>query len=382
MNPPIYLDHHSTTPVDPRVLERMLPYFTDLYGNAASRSHAFGRSAASAVEEARERVAQAIGASYSEIVFTAGATESNALAIKGSAHRRPGTHLVTTAIEHRSVLDACTRLQADGWALTVVGVDSCGRVDPDDVRRALRPDTLLVSVMAANNEIGTLQPIAAIGAIVRAHGALFHVDATQALGRMALDVQADTIDLLSLSAHKLYGPKGVGALYVRRRPRRTELLPLIEGGGQEGGLRPGTLNVPGIVGMGIACEIMIESMAGETVRLAALRERLWAALTRELDGLTLNGHPELRLAGNLHLSIAGVQPDALLLGLDEVALSAGAACSTGAVKPSHVLEAIGAAGDGARAALRLGIGRFNTEAQIDRAAQCIARRVLALRGRR
>lgn len=382
MNRPIYLDHHSTTPVDPRVLDAMLPYFTDLYGNAASRSHAFGRSAASAVEEARERVAQAIGASYSEIVFTAGATESNALAIKGSAHRRPGTHLVTTAIEHRSVLDACTRLQADGWALTVVGVDSCGRVDPDDVRRALRPDTLLVSVMAANNEIGTLQPIAAIGAIVRAHGALFHVDATQALGRMALDVQADTIDLLSLSAHKLYGPKGVGALYVRRRPRRTELLPLIEGGGQEGGLRPGTLNVPGIVGMGIACEIMIESMAGETVRLAALRERLWAALTRELDGLTLNGHPELRLAGNLHLSIAGVQPDALLLGLDEVALSAGAACSTGAVKPSHVLEAIGAAGDGARAALRLGIGRFNTEAQIDRAAQCIARRVLALRGRR
>ena len=382
MNRPIYLDHHSTTPVDPRVLDAMLPYFTDLYGNAASRSHAFGRSAASAVEEARERVAQAIGASYSEIVFTAGATESNALAIKGSAHRRPGTHLVTTAIEHRSVLDACTRLQADGWALTVVGVDSCGRVDPDDVRRALRPDTLLVSVMAANNEIGTLQPIAAIGAIVRAHGALFHVDATQALGRMALDVQADTIDLLSLSAHKLYGPKGVGALYVRRRPRRTELLPLIEGGGQEGGLRPGTLNVPGIVGTGIACEIMIESMAGETVRLAALRERLWAALTRELDGLTLNGHPELRLAGNLHLSIAGVQPDALLLGLDEVALSAGAACSTGAVKPSHVLEAIGAAGDGARAALRLGIGRFNTEAQIDRAAQCIARRVLALRGRR
>ena len=382
MNRPIYLDHHSTTPVDPRVLDAMLPYFTDLYGNAASRSHAFGRSAASAVEEARERVAQAIGASYSEIVFTAGATESNALAIKGSAHRRPGTHLVTTAIEHRSVLDACTRLQADGWALTVVGVDSCGRVDPDDVRRALQPDTLLVSVMAANNEIGTLQPIAAIGAIVRAHGALFHVDATQALGRMALDVQADAIDLLSLSAHKLYGPKGVGALYVRRRPRRTELLPLIEGGGQEGGLRPGTLNVPGIVGMGIACEIMIESMAGETVRLAALRERLWAALTRELDGLTLNGHPELRLAGNLHLSIAGVQPDALLLGLDEVALSAGAACSTGAVKPSHVLEAIGAAGDGARAALRLGIGRFNTEAQIDRAAQCIARRVLALRGRR
>lgn len=379
---PIYLDHHSTTPVDPRVLDAMLPYFSEHYGNASSRSHAFGRAAAAAVEQARERVAQAIGASYSEVVFTAGATESNALAIKGIAHRRPGAHLVTTAIEHRSVLDTCRRLEAAGWSLTVLPVDRLGRVDPDDVRRVLRPDTMLVSVMAANNEIGTLQPIGEIGAIVRASGALFHVDATQALGRMALDVDTDSIDLLSLSAHKLYGPKGVGALYLRRRPRRVEPLPLIEGGGQENGLRPGTLNVPGIVGMGVACELVVESADAESARLRGLRERLFATLTRELDGLALNGHPEERLAGNLNLSIDGVQADALLLGLADVAVSAGAACSTGSAKPSHVLEAIGAAGGGARAALRFGIGRFNTEEEIDHAASRLVERVRALRERR
>lgn len=379
---PIYLDHHSTTPVDPRVLDAMLPWFSEHYGNASSRSHAFGRTAAAAVEQARERVAQAIGASYSEVVFTAGATESNALAIKGCAHRQPGAHLVTSAIEHRSVLDACRRLEADGWSLTVLPVDRHGRVDSDDVRRALRPDTVLVSVMAANNEIGTLQPIGEIGAIVRASGALFHVDATQALGRMALDVDADSIDLLSLSAHKLYGPKGVGALYLRRRPHRVEPLPLIEGGGQENGLRPGTLNVPAIVGMGAACELMIEATGSERTRLRALRERLLATLARELDGLVLNGHPDERLAGNLNLGIDGVQADALLLGLPDVAVSAGAACSTGSVKPSHVLEAIGAAGGGVRAALRFGIGRFNTEEEIDRAAQRIVERVRALREQR
>ncbi len=379
MTRPIYLDHHSTTPVDPRVLDAMLPYFSEHYGNASSRSHAFGRTAAAAVEQARERVAQAIGASYAEVVFTAGATESNALAIKGSAHRQPGAHLVTSAIEHRSVLDACRRLQTDGWSLTVLPVDRFGRVDPDDVRRALRPDTVLVSVMAANNEIGTLQPIGEIGAIVRASGALFHVDATQALGRMTLDVDAASIDLLSLSAHKLYGPKGVGALYLRRRPRRVEPLPLVEGGGQENGLRPGTLNVPAIVGMGVACELMVEATDAECARLRALRERLFAALARELDGVVLNGHPDERLAGNLNLGIDGVQADALLLGLADVAVSAGAACSTGSVKPSHVLEAIGAAGSGARAALRFGIGRFNTEAEIDRAARRVAERVRTVR---
>ncbi len=382
MTHPIYLDHHSTTPVDPRVLDAMLPFFREHCGNASSRSHSFGRTAAAAVEEARERVAQAIGARYSEIVFTAGATESNALAIKGNANLRPGAHLVTTAIEHRSVLDACRRLEAEGWPLSVVPVDRFGRVDPHDVRHALRPDTALVSVMAANNEIGTVQPIAAIGAIVRAAGALFHVDATQALGRVPLDVDAASIDLLSLSAHKFYGPKGVGALYVRRRPRKAELLPLVEGGGQENGLRPGTLNVPAIVGMGAACELMIEATGSERPRLRALRERLLATLARELDGLVLNGHPDERLAGNLNLGIDGVQADALLLGLPDVAVSAGAACSTGSVKPSHVLEAIGAAGGGVRAALRFGIGRFNTEEEIDRAAQRIVERVRALREQR
>ena len=376
---PIYLDHHSTTPVDPRVLDAMLPYFREHFGNASSRSHAFGRAAAAAVEQARERVAQAIGASYAEIVFTAGATESNALAIKGSAHRRPGAHLVTSAVEHRSVLDACRRLEAGGWSLTVLPVDRFGRVDPGDVRRALRPDTVLVTVMAANNEIGTLQPIGEIGAIVRDSGALFHVDATQALGRMGLDVDAASIDLLSLSAHKLYGPKGVGALYLRRRPRRVELLPLVEGGGQENGVRPGTLNVPGIVGMGLACQLAIETMDAETARLRGLRERLLATLLRGLDGLALNGHPDERLAGNLSVSIEGVEAEPLLLGLPGVALSAGAACSTGSVKPSHVLEAIGAAGGAARASLRFGIGRFNTEDEIDRAARLVIERVRALR---
>ena len=379
MTHPIYLDHHSTTPVDPRVLDAMLPFFREHCGNASSRSHSFGRTAAAAVEEARERVAQAIGARYSEIVFTAGATESNALAIKGNANLRPGAHLVTTAIEHRSVLDACRRLEAEGWPLSVVPVDRFGRVDPHDVRHALRPDTALVSVMAANNEIGTVQPIAAIGAIVRAAGALFHVDATQALGRVPLDVDAASIDLLSLSAHKLYGPKGVGALYVRRRPRKIELRPLIDGGGQENGLRPGTLNVPGIVGMGVACELAVRAIDEECTRLRGLRERLFSALVRGLDGIALNGHPDDRLAGNLNVAIDGVEADALLLGLGEVAVSAGAACSTGSAKASHVLEAIGAAGGAARASLRFGIGRFNTAEEIDRAARLVVERVQVLR---
>ena len=362
MTTPIYLDHHATTPVDPRVLDAMLPCLREDFGNASSRHHVFGRQAAALVEQARERVAQAIGARYSEVIFTSGATESNALAIKGVAHARPGAHLITTAIEHRAVLDTCRRLEHDGWRLTVVPVDRHGRVDPGDVQRALAPDTILVSVMAANNEIGTIQPLARIGAVVRASQALFHVDATQAIGRMEIDVEAASIDLLSLSAHKIYGPKGVGALYLRRRPRRVELLPLVEGGGQENGLRPGTLNVPGIVGLGAACELALGHLAGA------------------LDGLTVNGHPEQRLAGNLSLGIDGVEAEALLLGLPEVAVSAGAACSSAAAKPSHVLEAIGVAGTASRAALRFGIGRFNTEEEIDRAARLVVERVRTLRG--
>ncbi len=388
MPPPIYLDHHATTPLDPRVLEGMLPFLREHFGNAASRNHVFGRHAAAAVEEARERVAQAIGARYAEIVFTAGASEANALALLGLAAGEAAAHLVTTAIEHPSVLDNARRLERAGWSLTVLPVDRFGRVDPEDVRAALAPHTRLVSVMAANNEIGTLQPIAAIGAVVRESAALFHVDATQALGRVPIDVEASGIDLLSLSAHKAYGPKGVGALYRRRRPRRVRLGPLFEGGGQEDGLRPGTLNVPGIVGMGLACELAVAEMPAESRRLLALRQLLQAQLLRELDGLQLNGHPEERLAGSLHLSLAGVEPDALLLGLQDVAASAGSACSTGAVKPSYVLQAIGRTGTAGTtgaaqaqqgAALRLCVGRFNTEDEIDRAAQCIVERVRALR---
>ncbi len=343
MKTPIYLDHHATTPLDPRVLEGMLPFLREHFGNAASRNHVFGRNAAAAVEEARERVAQAIGARYAEIVFTAGATEANALALLGLAEGEAPGHLVTSAIEHPSVLDNARRLGRAGWSITVLPVDRHGRVGPEDVRAALTPHTRLVSVMAANNEIGTLQPLAAIGAVVRGSAALFHVDATQALGRVPIDVEALGIDLLSLSAHKAYGPKGVGALYRRRRPRRVMLGPLFEGGGQEDGLRPGTQNVPGIVGMGLACELAVSEMPTERPRLLALRRRLQARLVRELDGLALNGHPEERLAGSLHLSIAGVEPDALLLGLQDVAVSAGSACSTGAVKPSYVLQAIAAA---------------------------------------
>ena len=382
MTTPIYLDHHATTPLDARVLEAMLPCLRDEFGNASSRHHAYGRRAAALVEQARERVAAAIGARYSELVFTSGATESNAIAIQGTARMRPGAHLVTTAIEHRAVLDTCRRLEREGWPLTVVPVDRWGRVDPHDIARALRADTALVSVMAANNEIGTLQPLAEIGALLRDGPALFHVDATQAVGRVALDVDALGIDLLSMSAHKLYGPKGVGALYVRRRPRRVELQPLADGGGQENGLRPGTLNVPGIVGLGVACELALACRDEENARLGRLRERLLGHLRQALDGLSVNGHPEWRLAGNLSIGIEGVEPEALLLGLPELAVSAGAACSSASARPSHVLEAIGATGATTRAALRVGIGRFNTAEEIDRAARLLVERVRALRAAR
>ncbi len=382
MPAPIYLDHHSTTPVDGRVLDAMLPYFATEYGNASSRSHGFGRRAAAAVEQAREQVAEAIGARYSEVYFTAGATESNALAIQGIARAAPGSHLVTTAIEHRSVLDAFRRLEAEGWRLTIVPVDRHGLVDPHDVARALADDTVLVSVMAANNEIGTIEPLAAIGAIVRESRARFHVDATQAIGRIPIDVDEMSIDLLALSSHKLHGPKGTGALYVRSRPRKVELLPLFDGGGQERGLRPGTLNVPGIVGLGAACEIALRSMPHEMQRLGVLRDRLEARLLDELQGVVVNGHPQMRLAVNLGVTIEGIESEALLLGLDDLAVSAGAACSSSTAAPSHVLEAIGASG-GARAAeaafLRFGLGRANTPEEIERAATLVVQRVRTLR---
>ncbi|HEY0879593.1 MAG TPA: cysteine desulfurase family protein [Zeimonas sp.] len=379
---PVYLDHHSTTPIDARVLDAMLPYFTHEYGNASNRTHAFGRNASAAVEQARERVAAALGARYSEIFFTSGATESNAIALQGVARRHPGAHLVTSAIEHRSVLDAMRRLEREGWRLTVLPVDRDGFVDPRDVERALRPDTVLVSVMAANNEIGTIEPIAAIGEVVRRTGALLHVDATQALGRVPLDVDAMSIDLLSVSAHKIHGPKGVGALYARRRPRTVAIDALVDGGGQERGLRPGTLNVPGIVGLGVACEIALQSMTDDNERIGALRDRLRQHLLDALDGVVVNGPRQRRLAANLNVTIDGVQSDALLLGLPGIALSGGAACSSSQARPSHVLEAIGATQTESAAVLRFGLGRRTTADEIERAARWVIARVRQLRSMR
>lgn len=376
---PVYLDHHSTTPVDTRVLDAMLPYFTLEHGNASNRTHVYGRNASAAVEQARERVADALGARYSEIHFTSGATESNAIALQGVARRRPGAHLVTSAVEHRSVLDTCRRLEREGWQLTVLPVDRHGFVDPDDVERALRPDTAVVSVMAANNEIGTIEPVADIGRVVGRSNAVFHVDATQALGRVPIDVDAMSIDLLSVSAHKLHGPKGVGALYVRRRPQAVQIEALVDGGGQERGLRPGTLNVPGIVGMGVACELALQSMDEDNGRIAALRDQLQWLLLQSIEGATVNGPMQRRLAANLNLTIEGVDADALLLGLPELALSAGAACSSAQAKPSHVLEAIGATRPGAAAVLRFGLGRGNTREEVERAASCVVERVRRLR---
>lgn len=384
MQPPIYLDHHSTTPVDARVLAAMLPFFTHAFGNASNRTHEFGRRASAAVEDAREQVAQALGARYSEVYFSSGATESNAIALQGAARRRPGAHLITSAIEHRAVLDTMRRLEREGWALTVLPVDAQGLVDPQDVQRALRDDTVLVSIMAANNEIGSIQPLAEIGAAIRAAsdgGVLFHVDAAQALGRVAIDVEAMGIDLLSASAHKLYGPKGVGALYARRRRADSAIEPLMDGGGQEQGLRPGTLNVPGIVGFGVACEIAVACMDADNARIGALRERLCERLQQALDGVHVNGpHARgQRLAGNLNLTLEGVDADALLLGLTGLALSAGAACSSAQAKPSHVLQAIGAVRASPAAVLRFGLGRGNSSADIECAADQVIERVRALR---
>lgn len=384
MSTPIYLDHHSTTPVDERVLAAMLPFFTHEYGNPSNRTHAFGRRAAAAVEDAREQVAQALGARYSEIYFTAGATEANAIALQGAARRRPGAHLITSAIEHRAVLDTMRRLEREGWLLTVLPVDAQGFVDPQDVQRALRDDTVLVSIMAANNEIGSIQPLAEIGAVIRTASdgrTLFHVDAAQALGRVAIDVDAMGIDLLSASAHKLYGPKGVGALYARRRHAAAALAPLMDGGGQEQGLRPGTLNVPGIVGFGAACAIAAACMAEDNGRIGALRDRLQQRLQQALEGVHVNGPQQQRLAANLNVTINGVQPDALLLGLPELALSAGAACSSAQAKPSHVLEAIGATQAGSAAVLRFGLGRGNSVEEIDLAAELVITQVRASRHR-
>lgn len=368
-SPLIYLDHHATTPLDPRVLEAMLPYLREDFGNPASTSHAMGWRAEAAVEDARERIAGAIGAGPEEVIFTSGATESNNLALFGGAGAGPGGHLITIATEHPAVLDPCRQLERTGFDLTVLPVSSEGLVEVEAVEAALRDDTRLVSVMAANNEIGVLQPVDAIGSLCHARGVLFHSDAAQAGGRIALDVQTAGFDLLSLSAHKFYGPKGVGALFVRGREPRVRLEPRQWGGGHERGLRSGTLPVAQIVGMATALELCLGDMEDEQSRLRGLRDRLWERLRTELDGLRLNGHPDRRLAGNLNVAFEGVDGARLLLALSGVAVSSGSACASAAPGPSHVLTALGLPEKLASASLRFGLGRGTDEAEIEVAAE-------------
>jgi cysteine desulfurase len=378
---PIYLDNNATTRVDPRVLAAMLPYFTEVYGNAASRQHAFGQAAETAVATAREQVATLLNARPAEIVWTSGATESNNLALKGvaAAYRDRGRHIITTAVEHPAVLDPCRRLERAGGRLTVLPVDRDGRISAEQVADALSDETILVSVMAANNEIGTLQPLAAVGRLCKERAVLFHTDAVQAAGKVPLDVEALGIDLLSLSGHKMYGPKGVGALYVRRRDPRVRLEPLFDGGGHERGLRSGTVNVPGVVGLGAACEICRAELAEEAVRLTLLRDRLRAGIAAQLPDAVLNGHPTERLPSCLNLSFPYIHSDALMLALRSLAVSSGSACTSAEVEPSHVLRAIGLSDDLAHGSIRFGLGRFTTEAEIDFAVGEVVREVLRLR---
>jgi cysteine desulfurase len=381
MPKPVYLDYHATTPVDPRVLEAMLPYFTEEFGNPASRQHAFGWQADEAVVRARGEVASLIGATAGEIVFTSGASESNNLAIKGAAYagRERGDHLVTVVTEHKSVLDSFRTLEREGWRVTRLGVDADGLIRLDELRAAVTDRTVLVSVMAANNEIGVLQPLAEIGTIVGAAGALLHTDAAQAAGKVPIDVNAMGIDLLSLTGHKYYGPKGAGALYVRRRKPRIQLTCQIDGGGHEQGFRSGTLNVPGIVGLGRAAVICRSEMPVESARLAALRNRLLEGLRRELDGVRVNGSLERRLPHNLHVTFEKVDGESLLLALGDLAVSTGSACSSGSQAPSHVLQAIGAVGEHGGASIRFGLGRSTTDAHIDFAIERVTTVVKSLR---
>jgi cysteine desulfurase len=381
MKLPIYMDNHATTPMDPRVLEAMLPYFTEKFGNAASRNHSFGWEAESAVEAARKQVARLINAAPREIIFTSGATESDNLAIKGMAwkHREKGNHIVTLPTEHKAVLDALKHLAEEGFKITQVPVKPDGLVALEDLKRSLSEKTILVSVMAANNEVGVLQPIAEIGKLCHERGIFFHTDAAQAAGKIPLDVQAMNIDLMSISAHKIYGPKGVGALYVRHANPPVELMPLIDGGGHENGLRSGTLNVPGNVGLGKACEISMQEMNQEAARVAALRDRLKDGILGRLDGVYVNGSLQRRLPNNLNLSFANVEFELLLMGLKEVALSSSSACTSASPEPSYVLKALGVRDDLAQAAIRFGIGRFNTEEEVDYVAGRVVETVSRLR---
>ena len=364
---PIYFDNHATTQVDPRVVQAMLPYFTEKFGNAASRNHPFGWAGEEAVENARAQVASLIGATPKEIIFTSGATESDNLMIKGVAemYREKGNHIITQAIEHKAVLDTCKRLEKEGFEVTYLPVGKDGRVSPEDVRKAITPKTILITIMYANNEIGVINPIQEIGKIAKEHGVFFASDGVQAVGKIPVDVQKDNIDLLAISGHKIYGPKGVGALYVRRRNPRVQLSAIIDGGGHERGMRSGTLNVPGIVGLGAACEIAQKEMAEESVRLAKLRDRLRAGLEAKLDEVFINGSMEHRLPNNLNMSFAYVEGESLLMGINDIAVSSGSACTSATLEPSYVLKALGVGEDLAHTSIRFGLGRFNTDEEVD-----------------
>jgi cysteine desulfurase len=379
--PRVYLDNHATTPLDPRVLEAMLPYFQEKFGNAASRHHSFGWEAEKAVDEARQQVAGLIGADPREIIFTSGATESNNLALKGvaEAYAGRGNHIITVATEHKAVLDTCRRLEKSGWKVTYLPVMPDGLLELDRLREAITDRTILASVMYANNEIGVIQAISGIARICKDRGVLFHCDAVQAAGKVAVDAIRDNIDLMSLSAHKMYGPKGVGALYVRRKDPRVRLAAQIDGGGHERGMRSGTLNVPGIVGFGAACAIARSQMAAEAARLGTLRDRLRAKLETGLDEVHVNGSMEHRLPHNLNMSFAGVDSESLLMGLNDVALSSGSACTSATIEPSHVLRALGIGEERTHGAIRFGLGRFNTEEEIDYVAGRVIEVVRRLR---
>jgi cysteine desulfurase len=379
---PIYLDNHATTPVDPRVLAAMLPYFTEQFGNASSKNHPFGWEAEAAVDSAREQVAKLIGAaSPREIVFTSGATESDNLAIKGvaQAYRERGNHIVTCATEHKAVLDSCKALEKQGFKVTYLRVQTNGLLDLQRLEESLTDKTILVSIMAANNEIGTIQPVEEIGRLTRKKGIFFHTDATQAVGKIPINVDKMAIDLLSLTAHKIYGPKGVGALYVRGAKPRVKVMPMLDGGGHERGMRSGTLNVPGIVGLGIACELGQKEMGGEAERLMGLRERLRTGLVQQLEDVYINGDPVKRLPGNLNMSFAYIDGESLMMGLKEIAVSTGSACTSASLEPSHVLKALGLDDSLAHASIRFGVGRFNTAEEIEYTIGRVAEEVHRLR---
>ena len=378
---PIFMDNHSTTPMDPRVLEAMLPYFTQKFGNSASRNHQFGWEAEEAVENARKQIAKLIHCDAKEIVFTSGATESDNLALKGvvEMYKEKGDHVITCSTEHRAVLDTCKSLEKRGIKVTYLPVGKDGLVNPDDVRKAITDKTILISIMLANNEIGTIHPIAEIARIAKEKGILLHCDATQGVGKIPVDVETLKVDLMSFTAHKIYGPKGIGALYVRKKGPRVRLVPQIDGGGHERGMRSGTLPVPLVVGFGKACELCEQEMPTESKRISALRDRLQAQIMGSLDECYLNGHPTQRLPHNLNISFAYVEGEALLMGVKEIALSSGSACTSATLEPSYVLRALGVGSDLAHSSIRFGLGRFTTAEEVDYTAKRMVEAVKRLR---